>query len=391
MIANIGIIGLASYLLIWVTLITYAVFGFISVVKQGQKENERLARIAGISGGLFALAVGQLFFSFNAVLFFAIIVLAALLRVELGSYCNWFEKSMQGEVIPKKDSRIGLAGLFFLLATVLLLTVWAGKYRYASHIYAGSQGEPDSIVRASQLSPGRYQYQIALAAALRHRFDGLPESSYEDKSETINLAAEAARAAVKKAPYSASAWQILAGVYGVIAPGSREAASVAQEALGQAISIDANNPVLPETAGAIYYQSGNYSEAQKAYQRSLILKPGYYPAALGLARTYLAQDKPEKSLPLLEELSRKESSPDIYLFMGKAYFNVGRLEEARENFQKVLAFSPNNSNALYSLGLVYEQAGETGQALHYFQKVQDLNPENQEVKAKIEELEKESE
>jgi tetratricopeptide (TPR) repeat protein len=54
----------------------------------------------------------------------------------------------------------------------------------------------------------------------------------------------------------------------------------------------------------------------------------------------------------------------------------------------VIAVSPLNANALYSLGLSLEWQGKSGEALAYYKKVLNLNPDNAEIKKKIFEFEK---
>jgi tetratricopeptide (TPR) repeat protein len=52
----------------------------------------------------------------------------------------------------------------------------------------------------------------------------------------------------------------------------------------------------------------------------------------------------------------------------------------------VLELQPNYSNALYSIGLLYETRGDKATALKYYYKVKDLNPNNQDILNKIKSL-----
>ena len=49
----------------------------------------------------------------------------------------------------------------------------------------------------------------------------------------------------------------------------------------------------------------------------------------------------------------------------------------------LVAAEPKYSNALYSLGLLYEMRGEKSKALLYYRRVLELNPDNKEIKTKI--------
>ncbi|MBI2038655.1 MAG: tetratricopeptide repeat protein [Candidatus Nealsonbacteria bacterium] len=54
----------------------------------------------------------------------------------------------------------------------------------------------------------------------------------------------------------------------------------------------------------------------------------------------------------------------------------------------MLQIFPNHSNALYSLGLAWQRKGNNAKARTYFEKVLELNPDNQEVKLRLNDLNK---
>lgn len=58
------------------------------------------------------------------------------------------------------------------------------------------------------------------------------------------------------------------------------------------------------------------------------------------------------------------------------------LNNAKDLLEKAVSLNPNYSNALYSLGIVYDALGENAKATEIFTKVQQLNPDNEEI-AKI--------
>jgi tetratricopeptide (TPR) repeat protein len=57
-----------------------------------------------------------------------------------------------------------------------------------------------------------------------------------------------------------------------------------------------------------------------------------------------------------------------------ALVNAGHYEAAIELFQKVLASSPDNADALNEMGFSYRKLGQTSQALSYYQRALDLEP-----------------
>ncbi len=54
-------------------------------------------------------------------------------------------------------------------------------------------------------------------------------------------------------------------------------------------------------------------------------------------------------------------------------------EQAQEQLEKAVNLNPNYSNALYSLGWVYDSMGQKDKAIESFSKLQNLNPDNQDV------------
>ena len=66
--------------------------------------------------------------------------------------------------------------------------------------------------------------------------------------------------------------------------------------------------------------------------------------------------------------------------LGLIYYNDNKLEKARLEFERAVAFSPDYSNARYFLGLIYDKQGNKQGALGQFENISKLNPDNQEVK-----------
>ena len=73
--------------------------------------------------------------------------------------------------------------------------------------------------------------------------------------------------------------------------------------------------------------------------------------------------------------------------LGILYYNTGKISEAKDIFTKIIKISPSNSNAHYSLGLIYEKEKNYEDALSEFETVLLTNPENEDLKGKIKELE----
>jgi Flp pilus assembly protein TadD len=56
------------------------------------------------------------------------------------------------------------------------------------------------------------------------------------------------------------------------------------------------------------------------------------------------------------------------------------------SFKQVLQLVPNHSNALFALGVAYENQGRIEEAREEFKKVLQLNPDNEALQQKLQEL-----
>ena len=83
------------------------------------------------------------------------------------------------------------------------------------------------------------------------------------------------------------------------------------------------------------------------------------------------------------------SNSEILFNFGRLLYNRGRSDDkddAEKLWLEAVRIQPNYSNALYSLGLLYESQGNKTAALEYYYKVKDLNPDNKDITAKIRSL-----
>ena len=129
-----------------------------------------------------------------------------------------------------------------------------------------------------------------------------------------------------------------------------------------------------------------YSESWKACQSLLLLAPGWWRARAAAARTRLEWGKAEEegddhllaaivhfdvALASIDEgdaesptaaVERIELSND----RGVALYELGRLDEARASFDRVLELQPGHERALCNLGLIHWTLGHHRAALSTF-------------------------
>jgi len=78
-----------------------------------------------------------------------------------------------------------------------------------------------------------------------------------------------------------------------------------------------------------------------------------------------------------------EEKKAVYLEKAKTSFDAGNLEEALIELENVIQLDPEDSNALFLQGRIYEQHKDYQKAFSYYLKVEGLDPKNLENQAKI--------
>jgi protein O-mannosyl-transferase len=78
-------------------------------------------------------------------------------------------------------------------------------------------------------------------------------------------------------------------------------------------------------------------------------------------------------------IRRNPNCPMAYYNLGLVYFQQGRLDEAILQYQKVLQFHPDETDALNNLGSAFLQQGRVDEAIAYYQKALALKPDSAET------------
>jgi tetratricopeptide (TPR) repeat protein len=100
--------------------------------------------------------------------------------------------------------------------------------------------------------------------------------------------------------------------------------------------------------------------------------PGKSPSLDALKRGYLASERGEHAeahthfLTALDLASTSELRFQAYVGLGSADAALGRLDDARQNFDRALEIKPDNAATLFSLGLVAKRQGKLQEAATFF-------------------------
>src|SRR3989338_4089227 len=143
----------------------------------------------------------------------------------------------------------------------------------------------------------------------------------------IQQSINAARAAVTVAPQTYLNWQNLSSIYRGLIGFGQNAESFAVATAQQAINLDPNNPQGYITLGGIYYQLGQWDNAQTQFQIAVSLKPDYANSYYNLGHALeqkkdfqnsLAQYQAVRSLVGNDKASLDQIDKEIAALQGKA-------------------------------------------------------------------------
>jgi adenylate cyclase len=144
----------------------------------------------------------------------------------------------------------------------------------------------------------------------------------------------------------------------------------------KAISLDETNPFAHSLLGDILRAKGQYEEAIAQGEKAVALSPNYSISQAQLGRTFLYAGRFEEALAWLEKAIRLDPIPMNWMLtsVGVCYLHIGKLEDAVQEFKKVLSHNPNDILAAIRLVAAYSLLGRKEDASAAAAEVLRLNP-----------------
>jgi tetratricopeptide (TPR) repeat protein len=109
----------------------------------------------------------------------------------------------------------------------------------------------------------------------------------------------------------------------------------------------------------MYYQAGQWPQAQVNYEQAVKLNPHDAALLLKLAGTYIYQNQFEKAIPTLRQAeSLRDDSPEIHLLLGLSLSKQQppQMDEAVAQWRRVLQLAPGSAWAAQA-GQYISEAG----------------------------------
>ena len=272
--------------------------------------------------------------------------------------------------------------------------LYAAEIVYAKAVRGKNYDEMETnLKKALALRSGVDNYYVALAQVYLAKAVELSHQTNPDVNAISALMAQAVNAAKQAtdiSPKSVLILSNLATMYENAAAIIPDARNWAVKILSSAKDLEPSNPILWWRLGNNNLLAGNKEEAVKNYREAVSLKRDYVAAHLGLAVSYEQNGEFDKANDSYQTaLSLEPSNVEALFNYGRLLFNrngKGDRAIAEKVWLQVIQVQPNHSNALYSLGLLYEIRGSKTLALQYYYKVKDLNPGNKDITNKINSL-----
>ena len=129
-------------------------------------------------------------------------------------------------------------------------------------------------------------------------------------------------------------------------------------------------------AGLVMNSEGKYAEAAEAFARSLSIKPGNPLAWLNLGTAQALTGEYAKAIENLKKSVRLDPKLALgYANLAEVCFKEQRFQEAIDAYTTLLTLWPDNSNALYKMGLAHVFLNESGKAQAEYLALKIVDPE----------------
>lgn len=132
--------------------------------------------------------------------------------------------------------------------------------------------------------------------------------------------------------------------------------------------------------GVAYFFTDRYDQAFAAFEKALQLKPGDKSVSEFMSRLYerrgIAALKNRQYARAAEDLTRaiaSNPSGPLYYNLGVAQLSLNKYDDAEKALLRAAELMPDNFDALYRLGFIYEKRKQYQKAINYYKRAYNLS------------------
>jgi len=214
--------------------------------------------------------------------------------------------------------------------------------------------------------------------------EGSPEENLAIFEDAISKSIVAARQAVDTNPASYQNWITLGIVYNFLVPKPLAIVGAyenAKAAYSEASSRNPLNPEIPLYLARLELNNGDVETARTLIGESLALKEDYADAYLMLAQIEIQENNISAAIISAERLALlMPGNPAIYFELGLLKYSDKDYVGAANAFGLAVVSTPDYANAKYYLGLALAQLGRLDEAQEQFEDLAITNPDSEEVR-----------
>jgi tetratricopeptide (TPR) repeat protein len=132
--------------------------------------------------------------------------------------------------------------------------------------------------------------------------------------------------------------------------------------------------------GMAAMKAGHADEAEKLFQQTVTIDPGFAPGYLDMGLAQIRQGKlPEAAASLEKALELDPNAPGANMFLGIVDHQMNRSTESIEHLQKEVAAHPDSPEAQMWLGIVELSSGHPDQATGPLDRAAELSPKDENI------------
>mgnify|MGYP001816789333 CR=1 FL=1 len=172
------------------------------------------------------------------------------------------------------------------------------------------------------------------------------------------------------------AWTHIMDIHLGISKSPKESLKQASELAQKAVNADKYSPFAQSLLGVILTIKRQYQEAIAQGEKAVALSPSYSLGQAQLGRTLMYAGRFDEALSWLEKAIRLDPIPKNWFLtcVGVCYLHTGKIEQAVDEFKKVLNRNPKDLTALIRLVAAYSLLGKSEDAKAAASEVLKLNP-----------------